>query len=162
MTREQYQQRLAALRSRYPNLFSGKRLEYDIAPGWLSIIDELCARIERTLTEEEKPTVHFLQIKEKFGGLRTYIVGAPMRIDIIGKSGLRLSGSLAKRARSDVFTRIAPFIEAAEAMSYRTCIFCGAPGRVRRDRDWFLTLCDKHERCSYLELQGRFEELTTA
>jgi hypothetical protein len=160
MTREQHEQRLAALTSRYPYLFSGEHLEYDIAPGWLGIVEELCAQIEATLTAAEKPTVSFGQVKEKLGGLRAYVKGAPLRLDIIGERGLRVSGRFEKEARSDVFSRIAPILDAAEDASYRTCILCGAPGRVRRNRSWWLTLCDKHAACTYQDLKERFEEVT--
>jgi hypothetical protein len=154
MTREQYEDRLAALCARYPYLFSGKHLEYDIAPGWLGIMEALCAHTDATLTPGQKDKLSFMQIKEKFGGLRASIEGAPLRLDIFGKGGLRVSGRFEKDARSDAFSRIAPLLDAAEAESYRTCILCGAPGRLRQDRSWWLTLCDTHERCSYRDLTG--------
>jgi hypothetical protein len=57
--------------------------------------------------------------------------------------------------------RLSPLIHAAEAESYRRCIFCSAAGRLRRkDRSWVLTLCDRHEACTYHHLDAAFGLVT--
>ena len=160
MTQSEYELRVAALKARYAFLFSGKNIGHDILPGWIAIIEELCARIDETLTAAEKPTVHFLQIKDKMGGLRTYLNIAPLRIDIMGNGGRYVSGYLRKEEPPGIFARIGPFISAAEAKSFQTCCFCGAPGKLRDSDFWLLTLCDKHEPFSYRDLRDRFDELT--
>ena len=65
---------------------------------------------------ERQPEVKIEQIKEKFGSLRVYID----------------SGS------GDVFD----LIDAAEAISARTCELCGEPGETTRG-PWIVTRCDK-------------------
>jgi hypothetical protein len=142
VTKDEYEARIAKLKSRYSYLFAGQHLEHDIAPGWLAIVEELCHQIDEALAEDEKPAVHFLQIKEKLGSLRAYLKFLPVRIDIVGTGGERLSGD--KAAAPDIASRLTPFVIEAEEKSFRTCEFCGTAGRLRTDRDWIRTLCDKH------------------
>ena len=144
MTKDEYEARIAKLKSRYSYLFAGEHLEHDIAPGWLAIVEQLCHKIDETLAEAERPAVRFLQIKEKLGSLRTYLKVLPARIDSVGAGGERLSGRPAKAAAPDIASRLAPFVSEAEEKSFQTCEFCGAAGRLRTDRDWIRTLCDKH------------------
>lgn len=59
--------------------------------------------------------VEILQIKEKFGGLRFYTSGASEWLESA--------------------------IDAAEALSYRTCEDCGSPGSTVNVRGWVSTLC---------------------
>ncbi|HVS78343.1 MAG TPA: hypothetical protein VHE11_15495 [Steroidobacteraceae bacterium] len=161
MTRDEHERRVAALKRRYPYLFAGDHLGHDIPPGWLVIIEELCAQIDAALAEAEKPAARFTQIKEKFGGLRAYLSGAPLRVDIIRDRGAPVSGHARAPASSALFARLAPLVRQAEERSFQTCLFCGAPGKLRGDRLWLLTLCDMHEPYGYRDLDDRFEELTT-
>lgn len=78
--------------------------------GWKLLYEPL---IERCKAEG----VAILQIKEKFGGLRFYIIG--------GTDELYDS------------------IDEAEAKSFTICERCGAPG-VLREGGWMQTLCDEH------------------
>jgi hypothetical protein len=160
MTREQYEKRVVTLLSRYPYLFAGEHLAYDIVPGWLGIVEGLCARIRKTFTAAERRAARFLRVREKFGGLRIYVQPIPLPADGIGRRGRRAPGARRKKDYSCVYAEVAPLIEDAEAESRRTCIFCDAPGRLRRDRQWRLALCDKHEQCTYRDLDERFEEVT--
>jgi hypothetical protein len=161
MKRAEYDRRVAKLKANYAYLFTGKHLEHDVLPGWLSIVEALCARIDGTLSEQEKALVKFVQIKEKLGGLRAYVNVAPVRVDIIAEDGSVLSGRSRKPRNPDLFIRLDPLIREAEERSFKTCCFCGAPGSLRTDRDWLLVLCDKHLHASYRDLDRRFEELTT-
>ena len=70
--------------------------------------------IQRANTEG----VHIMQVKEKFGGLRIYVLAA-----------------------SPEFQRA---IEAAEKESYRICEVCGSPGMHINDRGWLRTRCKNH------------------
>lgn len=73
------------------------------------------------LTEEEKADVRAVQVKEKFGGLRFYIKGAP----------------------TDIHDKVQGAIRMAESMSFRTCEECGTTENVEvRDDGWIETLCD--------------------
>ena len=81
-----------------------------VGKRWSKILDRLY---------DIKPrSVHVLQVKEKFGGLRFYI------------------GS----ADKEFFDAI----DAAEEESYTICEECGQPGILREDLGWILTLCDEH------------------
>jgi hypothetical protein len=59
-----------------------------------------------------------VQVKEKFGGLRFYVV----------------NGS------DEIYDRIST----AEKESYKTCEKCGEKGELRNDIGWYLTLCENH------------------
>jgi hypothetical protein len=56
------------------------------------------------------------QVKEKFGGLRFYLDSYPSE-------------------------KLNKAIEVAEKLSFRTCEFCGWPGKLR-DGGWMKTRCD--------------------
>jgi hypothetical protein len=164
MTRDGYERRIAEIKLRYPYLFAGPHIGHDIAPGWISIVSQLCARIDEALAEAERPCVYFRQIKEKFGGLRCCLNVAPLRIDILGDAeSPGMSGYIGESETPRLFERLSPLIHGAEAESYRTCIFCGAAGQLRREnRSWVLTLCDRHDACTYDHLDAAFEQVTDA
>lgn len=108
----------------FPNLYIGKDKSireslmpfgFECEDGWFNLIYELSKKITE-LDPEGK--VEASQVKEKFGGLRFYINGAPREIhDLINKY---------------------------EKSSYQTCEICGAKGKLRPDLGWVKTLCDKH------------------
>lgn len=117
--------------------------------GWLGIIDTLCGLISSSVEQKQQslkfyfdldikdrdqdkiqkleeeiaslikdlPTI--LQIKEKFGGLRFYVVGSNNEYN--------------------------NYIRFAESMSFHTCELCGAPGEARND-GWTKVLCEKHHK----------------
>lgn len=99
---------------------------FECGNGWYKIIDELSAEIEKyneklmatDLPEDEKYPVVAMQVKQKYGGLRFYISGAPDFIhDLVDK---------------------------AEDESYKTCEICGATEKVTCEgRHWVKTLCEK-------------------
>jgi hypothetical protein len=162
MTRDEYEGKVAEIKARYPHLFAGPHIGRHVPPGWLSIVSELCTLIDGALAEAERPRVHFTQIKEKLGGLRAYLNVAPLRVDILGGAeGTGISGYVGEGETPYLFKRLSPLIHAAEEESYRTCIFCGAAGHLRReDRSWVLTLCDRHDACTYDHLDAAFELVT--
>jgi hypothetical protein len=133
---------------KYPLLFQKAKItNLEINSGWLNIIDTLCAMIsnhaenvQRGLVYEQGKSIRdhdriarmeaeftklvedlpaIAQVKEKFGGLRFYVYGGT------------------EEHRN--------FIRFAEAMSFRTCEQCGAPGETR-STGWTKTLCDRHHR----------------
>jgi hypothetical protein len=162
MTRDEYESRIAELKTRYRYLFAGPHIGHHVPPGWLSIVSELCVQIDGALAKAEKPRVHFNQIKEKLGGLRAYLNITPLRVDILGGAERPgISSYVGEGEMPSLFKRLSPLIHAAEAESYRRCIFCGAAGRLRReDRSWVLTLCDRHDACTYDHLDAAFELVT--
>ena len=87
-------------------------LQEFVGRGWASLIEE-CFNI---CVEHN---VHVVQVKEKFGGLRFYVGGAPQEVHDV--------------------------IDECEARSYEICELCGEPGEERAG-GWILTLCDEcHE-----------------
>jgi len=93
--------------------------------GWKDLLVKLCKDILKT---ENGDKVWFVQIKEKFGGLRAYIEG---------------------RVTRDIFN----LTTEAEKESFNICEKCGEKGKLRQDNEskknpkrlfWIKTLCDKH------------------
>lgn len=92
-----------------------------VGPGWANIINDLY---------DAKPKdVHVIQVKEKFGGLRFYVGGAPRWYHEL--------------------------IDAYSHYSETVCEVCGEKGKLREDLSWILTLCDKH----YDENNNRYKQL---
>lgn len=94
--------------------------------GWFTLIDTLCGKIQshidwrsksvQDVEQLEELQVTAEQVKEKFGGLRFYVLGG-----------------------DDVTSA---FISFAETMSYKICETCGQPGKQQGDRGWIHTACD--------------------
>lgn len=80
--------------------------------GWFDLIYETCKKI-KALDKEGK--FYFLQVKEKFGGLRLYCAG----------------GS----------TEIYKITSEAEDESYKVCEHCGSREDVTSEGSWIVTLC---------------------
>ncbi|NIM21892.1 MAG: hypothetical protein GTN64_05660 [Candidatus Latescibacteria bacterium] len=85
---------------------------YECGEGWHPIIDKAVAKIRKY-----HPDVEFLQIKEKFGGLRIYTSYTSPAIEAI--------------------------IELADEFCEETCEQCGKPGNLRMNgkRSWVKTMC---------------------
>ena len=91
---------------------------FEFGDGWFNIISNLSERIEeynRTVTNPDL-LVKAFQVKEKYGGLRFYIGGAPNEIHDL--------------------------IEKTEDESLSTCEDCGSPGDMAVSGGWYKTLCD--------------------
>jgi hypothetical protein len=162
-----YDHRRQALIERYPYMFAGctvgiqsspcaERLAYaiDIEPGWLDLIEKLCADIDgvvpATFKRDDGKGFHIRQIKEKFGTLRFYwdvSIGPhePIRVDICSTSGGLISLQTPRTDRDQWRAEVNELIAIAEQRSAETCVFCGAPGRLRRNGKWLYTSCDAHD-----------------
>lgn len=119
---------------RIRNRYTDKLMEYepgeeemseldDMPIGWYNafgeqMIDELNALLIKYNFADE---YRILQIKEKFGGLRWYDNFGP-------KNGIQEYHILMVKY---------------EHLSEKTCIACGAPGKLRSD-SWILPYCDRH------------------
>lgn len=107
------------LKQKYPKLL-GKLPYFECGEGWYPIIDNMCYQIQRNFERKSKvnPEIEqpeFVQIKEKFGGLRAYTNGHDEYTDAI--------------------------INMAESMSVFTCENCGNLGKTRVIGTWFTTYC---------------------
>ena len=102
----------------YPKVGTLKLADGDLDPfasigrGWWPTMFDLDEALART-----DPDAEYVQVKEKFGGLRVYT------------SALSDEGHAA--------------IRDAEERSYKTCETCGRDGVLRKG-GWVLTLCDEH------------------
>ena len=108
---------------KYPLLYRGRFLPitqslvpfgFENGDGWFKIISDLSEKITELDARDGTETIA-VQVKEKFGGLRYY-----------AQAG---SGA------------ICDLIDEAEALSERTCEWCGEPGTTRGG-GWIYTLCD--------------------
>ena len=117
----------------FPRLFQGRKnmpLEIAIHDGWFSIIYELSKKLEDIYnkfpenkrkafeSENSEQKFIFLQIKEKFGGLRAYFGTLDDEVDAA--------------------------IAEAETKSFKTCEMCGQPGKAESVYGWSKTLCKAH------------------
>ena len=87
-----------------------EELQEQVGEGWAHLI-------ERCFDACVEHDVHVVPVKEKFGGLRFYMGGAPKEVHDI--------------------------IDECEHLSYKICEICGEAGKPRKG-GWILTLCDKH------------------
>ena len=90
---------------------------YSIPEGWRKAFGiQLCKEIKKSLKENKCNNFYITDIKEKFGELNIYEVGAPFEVcDIIHKY---------------------------EYISSHTCIYCGRIA-TRKSEGYILPLCDK-------------------
>lgn len=109
--------------NKYPNLFkqrfypftqSSMCWGFDCDDGWYKLIDKLCSSIEKISDK-----VEVIQVKEKFGGLRFYVINSDKKVE-----------KLIKKAEQD---------------SYKICELCGSRKKVRCQtfESWMQTLCEK-------------------
>lgn len=115
------------LSEKYPQFFSDSKkppteslmcFGCDHGDGWYHLIEAICRMVDQHVRnggwKHEEP-YRFLQIKEKYAGLRVYDHG------------------------SDEY--IKGLIDMAESMSYRICEVCGDAGSMHRSGMWVKTLC---------------------
>lgn len=84
----------------------------EISEGWYDIIWRLCEAIKATNPPEN---FRFVQIKEKFGGLRAYSYNSNEQIEAL--------------------------VTEAEKEAYKTCETCGTKENVTIEGSWIRTLC---------------------
>lgn len=87
-------------------------IPYEAGPGWDKLIDETLDKLF-----EIEPALEIFQIKEKFGGLRIYLNYLEYRQDL-----------------EDI-------IDAADLIAQKTCLLCGAPGRIVAPHGWYRPAC---------------------
>ena len=116
--KKKLQERLYEL---FPNLYRGRNLSItesliplgvDTGNGWFDLIKKLSEDITKISPETEA-----VQVKEKFGGLRFYVVNAT--------------------------DEVYKLIDKAEDESFKICEKCGSRENVTTEGRWVFTLCDK-------------------
>lgn len=119
---EAWEKRKKEIRSRHPRLFP-RPVGFACPPTWAEVLEDTFRQLEEAAERMDLPADAWPQItdvKEKYGGLRIYYQGCSL-------------------ADEDVFDQI---IEAAEERIERTCVKCGAPGRIGPGGMW--SYCDEH------------------
>jgi len=94
---------------------------FECDDGWYQLIHDLSERLEveiLCLPKEEQSLYRAVQVKEKFGELRFYMISA-----------------------TDQMRKL---IEEAEAKSITICESCGSLGVLRVSHGWYFTACEKH------------------
>lgn len=146
ITVERAAERIAALRQRYPYQFPESLPPSMLTPepGWLDLLEKLCADIDNRLPAGARAQFQWKQIKEKFGGLRAYWSLGPLFCDMQHPDGTVTTMRFTTRETEDgLWDQVDALVEAAMEQSRGTCGDCGAPGRLRR-REWLRTLCELH------------------
>jgi len=112
------------LYTKYPKIFRQKDLSMQetcmcwglaCGDGWYDLLDDLCKKIQVYINKHNEEQVEAMQVKEKFGGLRFYVCGAP----------------------GEVYD----YIHEAENESYNTCEACGTKEEIGYTTGWVSTLC---------------------
>ena len=107
----QYQYLVDLSDYRNPIIFFG----VETHEGWKSIIDDIFSKL--IVLDPDKKT-RVVQIKEKFGTLRFYVIHSNKKIDEL--------------------------IRDNETKSSSICEICGEPGRLDTIDGWHRTRCEKH------------------
>lgn len=170
----EYIARRKALLASYPYMFAGplvgrrlmthqERLEYAIAikPGWLHIVEQLCADLDKLVPAELKQPdgsgFYVGQIKEKLGTLCIYCAVAAgryrsARVDLITTRDALYTFGDDGRARETWRIKVLYLLTGARRRCSETCYVCGGPGRKRkRETGPLETSCDLHAAPEYVD-----------
>ena len=138
--------------------------------GWYDLLDNLCGYITSTCrgnmvvqykkdyvkTDEEKkaeqetglknahipaPKFRFLQVKEKFAGLRIYF---DMYHDIPEEELAKYDDEDYNKQSDRYWRDVDSAVNFTEYLSHKTCEVCGKKGKVYRS-GWWKTLCEDHK-----------------
>lgn len=137
---------IRALRAEFPRIFKSSPGPYDFTTGrgWDSLLRELFTQLDALLNDSQAAAFNFVQIKEKFGGLRAYCsIGGEKEFvaNVISEEG---AATLTTRPLAPAgFPReeVYAFIAQAEQRASRTCERCGEPGRLTDRRGWRSVRC---------------------
>lgn len=125
----------------FPDLWPQSNFEISIGIGWIDIIRELCEEIQLLIKNNPGINVKFLQIKEKFGGLRAYV-----RIWSVNEDGTAMmdENGIPSHAKphDEIYHQIDRLIASAEAKAEKTCRVCREPGEQHHGS--FAVVCNKH------------------
>jgi hypothetical protein len=152
---------METLIEKYPNLFRTTHCDYGCGDGWLKLVESACRLItglqrqylrynkdaskpfeSAVCGQSDKPFLDFkfIQIKEKFGGLRMYYDLTKIEHDWATFDKADYDAEFRR-----LQTRIAGFTDALEVVSDFTCEVCGNRG-TKTTSGWIKTLCEEHKR----------------
>lgn len=114
---------LSELRERYPRQFIGPFPNWAWPDGWHHLVAHACEVASR-----DYPDLCWLQIKEKFGGLRLYHSGAPR-----------------SRMAQGFDTELGNVVQTLEQESLKTCCLCSSTEAVDLHAlgGWYVSLCPR-------------------
>ena len=134
----------------YPRLFHGStpRSHSYVQPGWKTLVNDLCFRLDGMLTDEHAKQFAVQQIKDKLGTLRFYfsfggdVEQSHTERDSTGmpKMGFDVCGD----RNAETAWKIRVTIEEAISRSSRTCSVCGQSGRMHHLDGLLSVRCDDH------------------
>jgi len=134
----------------YPRLFHSATPRSDsyIQPGWKALVDDLCLRLDETLTDEQAERFAVRQIKDKLGTLRFYFSFGCAAEQPYTKSPSTCTSQTARLVSGDrnaeTAGKIRAAIEAAISRSNTTCSVCSQPGRMHDLSGLLSVRCDEH------------------
>ena len=118
---EEYRKRRMALKNKYefvrvhPIDEEMTRFGFECGNGWIPILEDLFAKINKEVKKANLTEFTVIQVKEKFGELVVVVDGGNDAINT-------LIGIALKKAA-------------------KTCEGCGKPGRMREFNEWYSTQC---------------------
>jgi len=130
---------------RFPRLFHGRPPQTwsDLPAGWLGVVVDLFADLDRLLDDRSAEQFEVLQIKEKFAGLRVYWgLGAQQTdvVDLVGAASTQRI-DIEPRRPTATFDLIKARINEAAMRASKTCQVCGEPGGSWQSEGRLQTLC---------------------
>jgi len=132
MGNQKVKDKWAKYRTTFLRQADGALLEYDDYPLWDDLVLDLCGQIYTFLPEKDRQYFVFIQLKEKFGGLRAYWTWETDDEN----EWERLNESFS----FDLYELVGKYEDA----SFKICQGCGVEGTTRNELGWTSTLCEKH------------------
>lgn len=99
------------------NAGGGMASRFECGDGWISILENLFAKLDEEVKKASLTSFLVVQVKEKFGDLVVYVEEGNDAVDAL--------------------------IAAASKKAAVTCEECGKPGRKRDVNEWYRTQCSK-------------------
>ena len=122
MKRELQDKLIAACPILYGQAHIFTKFVFECGDGWWELLNDLSLKLEAYNNKRDSNYIVATQVKEKWGGLRFYIIGYCASDD----------------ENNEVYT----LIDAAETKSLEVCEECGEPGKCTDSR-WLRTLCPR-------------------
>lgn len=133
------------LRARFPYMFAGKNIGFDLARGWFPAFVKLCEDIDALLGDDEHG-FHWVQLKEKFGSARYYweMAGntARLHLSLVSEDGVLEVGP--SDPKGSLAARIQRLVNEATDATRSCCIVCGEPATLDQSQPYVLMLCAHH------------------